>query len=55
MPGVRLPGKYPVQFQIDGVVRRLLEEMRPGRFPTHDHSGARPERAPDLPLRITIT
>jgi hypothetical protein len=55
MQGVRLPREHSVQFQIDGTVCRLLKEMLPGHFPTRDHSGARLERGPHLPLRIAIT
>jgi hypothetical protein len=55
MQGVRLPREHPAQFQIGGMVRRLLEEMPPGYFPTHDRSGARLQRGPHLPLRIALT
>jgi hypothetical protein len=32
--GLRLPREHSIQFQIDGMVRRLLDEMLPGHFPT---------------------
>jgi hypothetical protein len=55
MQGVRLPREHPVQFQIDGTVRRRLEEMPPRHFPTHDRCDARLGRGPHLAPRTAIT